>query len=94
LSFIELLAADDLMSSLWWQGECVFFCMKPFCSMNPALSVPSFIFDARWPVGAQQNSSFPLFPWCGKSECILSITMKLLDIRLGLIISFHESSCA
>jgi hypothetical protein len=50
--------------------------------------------SARWPVGAQQNSSFPLFPWCGKSACILYITMKLLDIPLGLIINSHESSRA
>jgi hypothetical protein len=68
--------------------------MKPFYSMNPDLSVPSFIFDAQRPVGTKQNSSFPLFLWCGKSACILSITMKLLDIALGLIINFHESSRA
>jgi hypothetical protein len=44
--------------------------------------------------GVRQNSSFPLFPWCRRSVCTLSITMKLLDIPLGLIINFHESSCA
>jgi hypothetical protein len=62
--------------------------MKPFYSINPALSVLSFMFGARRLMGTQQDSSFPLFSWCRKSACILSITMKLLDILLGLIINF------
>jgi uncharacterized membrane protein len=45
--------------------------------MNLTLSVPSFIFDDWWPVGAQQNSSFPLFPWCRRLLCILAIRLRL-----------------